>query len=56
MLRGRLPLGLGGEVYLFNSFIRSSVNIRLSMLSIRGWGILLNAVIHVRLYGCLVGE
>ena len=47
MLRGRSPQGLGGAVYLLvRSFIRVClfVNIRSSMLSTRGRGILLNTV------------
>ena len=47
MLRGRLPWGLGGAVYLLvRSLVRacSFVNIRSSMLSVGGRGMLLNAV------------
>ena len=45
MLRGRSPWGLGGAVYLLvRSFVRSFVDVRSSMLSIGGRGMLSNAV------------
>jgi hypothetical protein len=47
MLRERSPWGLGGAVYLLVcSFarVRSFVNVRSLMLSIWGWGMLLNAM------------
>jgi hypothetical protein len=58
MLRGRLPWGLGGAVYLFvYSFIRVLfVDVRSLMLSIRGRGMLSSAaypcwIIQVRWIG-----
>jgi len=45
MLRRRSPWGLGGAVYLLvRSLVRSFVNVRSSMLSTGGWGMLSNTM------------
>src|SRR6266567_7809636 len=58
MLRGQLPWGLGGAVYLLiRSFVRDClfINIRSLILSIGGKGMLLRAIHPYWIARCLVG-